>query len=161
MASWWNGIHNRLKICRPSGLWVRVPPEPPSWRGGISSVGRASALHAGGQEFESLILHFGITGAYPSGLICRALNEGNWCMRVRAPSSLPSQSPAAALGEALRDASRHHFVEKITCIGSRCWGDNGSVAQLAEHRSFKPQVVGSCPTGPTIFKEQTNYCNGV
>ena len=25
---------------------------------GISSIGRAPALHAGGQEFESLILHF-------------------------------------------------------------------------------------------------------
>lgn len=28
---------------------------------------------------------------------------------------------------------------------------NGIVAQLAEHRTFNPRVVGSNPTGPTLF----------
>ena len=34
---------------------------------------------------------------------------------------------------------------------SWCWGGNGSLAQLEEHRAFNPQVVGSNPTRPTIF----------
>ena len=34
---------------------VRVHQDPPPW--GRSSVGRAPALHAGGQEFESPRLH--------------------------------------------------------------------------------------------------------
>ena len=46
------GQSNRL-ITGRSG--VRVPEGPPFW--GYSSVGRAPALHAGGQEFESLYLH--------------------------------------------------------------------------------------------------------
>ena len=34
-----------------------IKPEAPKEIWGISSVGRASALHAEGQEFESPILH--------------------------------------------------------------------------------------------------------
>ena len=29
---------------------------------------------------------------------------------------------------------------------------HGTVAQLAEHRTFNPRVVGSSPTGPTLFQ---------
>ena len=62
----------------PLGEWVRLPPCPPydycltfsfvieinfvesvTW--GISSVGRAPALQVGGHEFESRILHQGLT----------------------------------------------------------------------------------------------------
>ena len=31
----------------------------------------------------------------------------------------------------------------------------GSIAQLAEHRTFNPQVPGSSPGGPTILFERT------
>lgn len=37
-----------------NGSWVRAPPGPP-W--GISSVGRATALHAVGHRFDPVILH--------------------------------------------------------------------------------------------------------
>lgn len=35
------------------------------------------------------------------------------------------------------------------CIPTRATIQNESVAQLAEHRPFKPRVVGSYPTGLT------------
>lgn len=30
----------------------------------------------------------------------------------------------------------------------------GTIAQLAEHRTFNPRVVGSIPTGPTILQKK-------
>lgn len=42
---------------KPKRLIAEVKTESPEWWG-ISSVGRAPALHAGGQEFEPPILHF-------------------------------------------------------------------------------------------------------
>lgn len=29
-GAWWNGRHNRLKICRPQAVRVRVPERPPN-----------------------------------------------------------------------------------------------------------------------------------
>lgn len=42
---------------KPKRRIAEVKTESPEWWG-ISSVGRAPALHAGGQEFEPPILHF-------------------------------------------------------------------------------------------------------
>ena len=41
--------------------------------------------------------------------------------------------------------------DAVPALGSAVCARVGPLAQLAEHRTFNPQVVGSNPTGPTIF----------
>ena len=38
-------------------MWVRLPPLVRCNNGGLAQLARAPALHAGGQRFESVILH--------------------------------------------------------------------------------------------------------
>ena len=44
--------------------------------------------------------------------------------------------------------------DAVPALGSAACARVGPLAQLAEHRTFNPQVVGSNPTGPTNYSSR-------
>ena len=52
-------------------------PKQPKW--GFSSAGRAPALHAGGQEFESPNLHHFKKETFKVSFLCRVFININYC----------------------------------------------------------------------------------
>ena len=93
-----------------------------------SSAGRASALQAEGHRFEPYCSHhFGPVVQLVRTLACHARGQG-------------FESPSG----------RHFFIRSSSCLFA-------SVAQLVEQRTENPRVVGSIPTGGTIFRGFSSF----
>ena len=100
---------------------------------------------------------------------CRHLPR-QWCRRALSPGivGLTSSCETSAPRPPLRTRFAPRPPDRVTCrwrvatvdVGQRCPHEHagrpdsqarqGPLAQLAEHRTFNPRVVGSSPTGPTV-----------
>ena len=63
------GLHIAVRQCAPQAL------EPGTMRGGLAQLARAPALQAGGQRFESVILH-------DSGAVCDGFGNHNYQLLI-------------------------------------------------------------------------------
>jgi hypothetical protein len=147
MRSWRNGRRARLR-----GVWgfpveVRVFSTAPCFWG-ISSVGRAPALQAGGQRFESAYLHHyssiaqlverptvnrTVTGSSP----VRGASTARW------RSGLTHRPFKAAFTGSNPVRVTKRMIERSSIPGG--------LAQLGERLPYKQRVGGSIPSASTIF----------
>src|SRR5689334_8943142 len=70
------------------------------------------------------------------------------------PASDPSREPRHTLARGMGDELRQGSVGASE-INHPC---PGPLAQLVEHRTFNPLVVGSSPTGPTLCFRRSAPC---
>ena len=96
----------------------------------VSSVGRASALQAEGHRFEPCTFHQEILSHFENGLVAQLVRALACHARGRGFEPHPS-----------RHSRANNFHR------------SASVAQLVEQRTENPRVVGSIPTGGTIYAD--------